>query len=105
MKVGNSPAMDAFFARHLKHDDPTVSFEQMKVLEYGGSGPYKAMAVCEKSLTDFVAYRLVNMDNAVARNKAGFSESVDLNSFIFSLSSPTYSRKVPTGRLVEEQER
>ena len=26
----NRPAMDAFYARHLKHDDPTVSFEQLK---------------------------------------------------------------------------
>lgn len=63
------PAMDAFFARYLKHEDPTVSFEQMKVVEYGGSGPYKAIAVREKSLTDYVVYRPVNMDNAVARNK------------------------------------
>ncbi len=51
------PAMDAFFARHLKHNDPTVSFEQMKVVEYGGSGPHKAIAVREKSLPDFVVYR------------------------------------------------
>ena len=63
------PAMDAFFARYLKYEEPTVSFEQMKVVEYGGSGPYKAIAVREKSLTDFVVYRPVNMDNAVARNK------------------------------------
>ena len=63
------PAMDAFYARHLKHNDPTVTFEQMKVPEYGGSGPYKAIAVREKSLTDFVVYRPVNMDMAVARNK------------------------------------
>jgi acetyl esterase/lipase len=63
------PAMDAFFARHLKHEDPTVNFEQMKVVEFGGSGPYKAISVREKSLTDFVAYRPVNMDNAVARNR------------------------------------
>lgn len=46
------PAMDAFFARHLKHDDPTVSFEQMKVVEYGGSGRHKAVAVRERSLPD-----------------------------------------------------
>ena len=63
------PAMDAFFARHLKHEDPTVSFEQMKVVEYGGSGPYKSIAVREKSLPDFVTYRPVNMANAVSRNK------------------------------------
>ena len=60
------PAMDAFFARHLKHHDPTVSFEQMKVVEYGGSGPYKAVAVRERSLNDFVVYRPMNMDMAVA---------------------------------------
>ena len=63
------PAMDAFFARYLKHDDPTVSFEQMKVPEYGGSGPYKAVAVREKTLPDFVVYRPMNMDMAVGRNK------------------------------------
>ena len=55
------PAMDAFFARYLKHDDPSVSFEQMKVVEYGGSGPNKAVAVREKSLTDFVVYHPMDM--------------------------------------------
>ena len=30
------PAMDAFFARHLKHADPSVSFEQVKVPDFGG---------------------------------------------------------------------
>ena len=59
------PAMDAFYARHLKHDDPTVSFEQMKVPDYGGSGPHKAIAVRERSLTDFVVYRPVNLDAAM----------------------------------------
>lgn len=59
------PAMDAFFARYLKHDDPTLSFEQLKVVEYGGSGPYKAVAVREKSLTDFVVYRPMNIDAAM----------------------------------------
>jgi acetyl esterase/lipase len=59
------PAMDAFYARHLKLDDPTVSFEQLKVPDYGGSGPYKAVAVRERSLTDFVVYRPVNMDAAM----------------------------------------
>lgn len=55
------PAMDAFFARYLKHDDPSVSFEQMKVVEYGGSGPNKSVAVREKSLTDFVVYHPMDM--------------------------------------------
>lgn len=55
------PAMDAFFARYLKHDDASVSFEQMKVVEYGGSGPNKAVAVREKSLTDFVVYHPMDM--------------------------------------------
>ncbi len=63
------PAMDAFYARHLKHDDPSVSFEQMKVPEYGGSGPYKAIAVREKTLSDFVVYHPVNMNWAVGREK------------------------------------
>ena len=64
------PAMDAFFARYLKHDDPTVSFEQMKIPEYGGSGPMKAVAVREKSLTDFVVYRPMNIAAAVQQENA-----------------------------------
>ena len=55
------PAMDAFYARYLKHDDPSVSFEQMKVVEYGGTGRHKAIAVREKSLPDFVVYRPLRM--------------------------------------------
>lgn len=55
------PAMDAFFARYLKHEDPSVSFEQMKVVEYGGTGRHKAIAVREKSLPDFVVYRPLRM--------------------------------------------
>ena len=63
------PAMDAFFARHLKHDDATVSFEQLKVPDFGGSGPYKAVALRERSLQDFVVYRPANMGNALRREK------------------------------------
>lgn len=63
------PAMDAFFARYLKHDDPSVSFEQMKVPDYGGSGPCKAVATREKTLTDFVVYRPIDLDAAVQREK------------------------------------
>lgn len=63
------PAMDAFFAHYLKHDDPSVSFEQLKVPDYGGSGPYKAVALREKSLTDFVVYRPMNMNQALGSNK------------------------------------
>ena len=63
------PAMDAFFARHLKHEDPSVSFLQMKVPDYGGSGPYKAVALKESSLTDFVVYRPMNLGAAVARER------------------------------------
>lgn len=65
------PAMDAFYARHLKHDDPTVSFEQLKVPDFGGSGPHKAIAVREKSLTDFVIYRPMNMDAAMTVERLG----------------------------------
>lgn len=59
------PAMDAFFARHLKHNDPSVSFEQLKVPDFGGSGPYKAVAVRERSLPDFVVYHPVDMADAI----------------------------------------
>ncbi len=65
------PAMDAFFARHLKHDDPGVVFEQMKVVEFGGSGRHKAVAVREKSLPDFVVYRPMNMDAAMTVGRPG----------------------------------
>ena len=61
------PAMDAFFARHLKKDEPKLSWEQMKVPDGGGSGRYKAIAVKEKSLRDFVVYRPLNMQNATRR--------------------------------------
>ena len=64
------PAMDAFYARYLKHNDPTVSFEQMKVADYGGSGPYKAVALRERSLTEFVVYRPMNLGAAVGRERA-----------------------------------
>lgn len=56
------PAMDAFYARYLKHYDPSISFEQLKVPDFGGSGPQKAIAVREKSLTDFVIYRPINIE-------------------------------------------
>ena len=65
------PAMDAFFARHLKHEDPSVVFEQMKVVEFGGSGRHKAVAVREKSLPDFVVYRPMNMDAAMTLGRPG----------------------------------
>lgn len=65
------PAMDAFFARHLKHEDPSVSFEQMKVPDFGGSGPHKAIAVRERSLPDFVVYRPVNLDAAMTVGRRG----------------------------------
>lgn len=63
------PALDAFFARHLQHSDPDVTIEQLKVPDYGGSGPYKAVAVRERSLPDFVVYHPVNMGGAVARER------------------------------------
>ena len=59
------PAMDAFYARHLKHQDPAVSIEQLKVPDFGGSGPHKAVAVREQTLSDFVVYHPVNMDAAM----------------------------------------
>ena len=66
------PAVDAFFARHLKHYDPDVSFEQLKVVEYGGSGPHKAVAVREKTLPDFVVYRPMNLDAAMTAGRHAF---------------------------------
>ena len=69
------PAMDAFYARHLKHDDPSVSFEQMKVPDFGGSGLHKAIAVREKSLSDFVVYRPMNMDAAMRVGRLGMFQT------------------------------
>ena len=69
------PAMDAFYARHLKHDDTSVSFEQMKVPDYGGSGPHKAVAVREKSLPDFVVYCPMDMDAAMRVGRLGMFQT------------------------------
>ncbi len=63
------PALDAFFARHLKHDDASLSFERLKVVEYGGSGRHKAVAVSEKSLPGFTVYRPLNLDAAMGRER------------------------------------
>ncbi len=69
------PAMDAFYARHLKHEDASVSFEQMKVPDFGGSGPFKAIAVREQSLSDFVVYHPVNMDMAMMTERPRMFET------------------------------
>lgn len=61
------PAMDAFYAKHLMHEEQNLSWLQMKTPDGGGSGPYKAVALKEKSLTDFVVYRPLHMKNAVSR--------------------------------------
>lgn len=61
------PAMDAFYAKHLKWDEPKLSWEQMKMPDGGGSGKYRAVALKEKSLTDFVVYRPLNIADAVRR--------------------------------------
>lgn len=60
-------AMDAFYAKHLKKDEPCLSWEQMKVLDGGGSGQYRAVALKEKTLEDFVVYRPLDIKNAVRR--------------------------------------
>lgn len=61
------PAMDAFFAKYLKHDQPQYSWEQMKVPDGGGKGPYRAVALKEKSLPDFVVYRPLDIQKAVEK--------------------------------------
>lgn len=61
------PAMDAFYAKHLKKEEPALSWEQMKVPDGGGSGQYKAVALKEKTLPDFVVYRPLDIRNAVRR--------------------------------------
>lgn len=61
------PAMDAFYSKHLRHPEPNLSWEQMKVLDGGGKGAYRAVALKEKSLTDYVVYRPLDIKNAVRR--------------------------------------
>ena len=43
----------------------------MKVVEFGGSGRHKAVAVREKTLPDFVVYRPMNMDAAMTVGRPG----------------------------------
>lgn len=61
------PAMDAFYAKHLKHPEPNLSWEQMKILDGGGSGRYRSVALKEKSLPNYVVYRPHNIKDAVRR--------------------------------------
>ena len=88
------PAMDAFFARYLKHDDPSVSFEQMKVVEYGGTGRNKAIAVREKSLPDFVVYRPLRTRGKVPVlvfcNGGCMDTSIDYENMLSDIASHGY---------------
>ena len=95
------PAMDAFFARHLGMDDPSISFEQMKVVEFGGNGPFKAITVREKSLPEFTVYHPVNMNAAVRRsggklpvlffaNGACMDSSIDYENMLSEVASNGY---------------
>lgn len=73
------PALDAFFARNLKHNDESLSIEQLKVPDLGGSGRFKAVAVREKSLSDFVVYRPADINNAVGRTRGALPVLVFCN--------------------------
>lgn len=59
--------MDAFYAKHLKHPEPALSWEQMKIIDGGGSGPYRSVALKEKSLPKYVVYRPLDIKGAVRR--------------------------------------
>lgn len=59
------PAMDAFYAKYLNHPEQNLSWEQMKMPDGGGSGKFRAVALKEKSLPDFVVYRPLDIKNAV----------------------------------------
>lgn len=43
--------------------------EKVKIIDHGGSGPYKAIATSEKSLPDFVVYRPENIEKAVSKER------------------------------------
>ncbi len=73
------PAIDAFFARHLKFNDQSISYEQVKVPDFGGSGRLKAIALREKSLPDFVVYRPADLRGAVGRNRGALPVLVFCN--------------------------
>lgn len=61
------PAMDAFFARHLKNPASGVTLRQLKVIDGGGSGRTKAAAVEELSLPGYVVYRPASIEQATRR--------------------------------------
>lgn len=61
------PAMDAFFARHLKAHPSTVTLRQLKMVDGGGSGDFPAMAIEELSLPNYVIYRPADMGMAVRK--------------------------------------
>ncbi len=95
------PALYAFFARNLKHDDPTLSIEQLKVADLGGGGRSKAIAVREKSLPDFVVYRPADLHAAVMHNRgrlpvlifangACMDTSVDYENMLTDIASHGY---------------
>ncbi|MBE6286846.1 MAG: alpha/beta hydrolase [Mediterranea massiliensis] len=62
------PAMDAFFAKHLKNENPKQQILKIKAPEGGGTGRFRAIAVTEKSLPGFVVYRPANLLAATPRN-------------------------------------
>ncbi len=61
------PAMDAFFARHLKNEHSAATLRQLKVVDGGGSGKFTAVAVEELSLPNYVVYRPAMMAQATRR--------------------------------------
>lgn len=63
------PAMDAFFARHLQNKHAAQPLLKVKAPEGGGKGPYRAVAVSERSLPEFVVYRPADMRMAAWREK------------------------------------
>lgn len=46
-----------------------AQIEKVKVIDNGGSGPYKVIAVTEKTLQDFVVYRPENINKAVEKEQ------------------------------------
>ncbi len=49
---------------------PAIATPVQKIIDEGGSGPYKAVALSEQSLPDFVVYRPQNIPAAVAQGGA-----------------------------------
>lgn len=60
-------AMDEFFNRNLGLNNPKMHIDRMKVIENGGSGKYRAIAVTDRTFSKYTIYRPADLDKAVEK--------------------------------------